>query len=1239
MAINTLGSVDVPLSLFSSLDTELSPSDQPEGISPDNQDVVFTPGAVSTRPALQRVFTTALDNGQVVYEKSYVLPNKTVKNLYYTTLGNMWVEDIQLSPGTATLLFNSTASRASSVTCDGVEYIALSDGVHGFDIPLQYNGTTVRRVTQDGPGTAPTVTSVALPSSAMTSSGNTLTRLNNTVTGVTATPHGLKVGYQVQISGIPDSNSSSVVQSQTSSFQVATSLWSLVSGQWRSNFNPGTSALSDFVAEGFGFSIPSSATILGITVTFGAVVQSTSTATIAQVALWEAGSQQGTAKSPATPITVTPTVTSYGGASDLWGATLTPAIVNDPSFGFAVSVALTTSRGFLDFPFTVQVHYTLSGSGTVAIIQSIVVDNEVAPGQALITTTQPHGLAPQEFVSIVGVQPSAVATVVAAQWVAGVTTLTTAADHNLTPGSIIQITGVTTATATTAFSFDGTFPIVSVPSPNQITFIQVPITATDPDVIDATANTGSITISWPILDTPTPTYFQVVSAPTPTTFYINFNYANATWTSGTVGFIWEGTFFVTGVPSTTIFQYQQYGPNGATTAIGTVTPWGQATPGLHEVQVFFETDTNAFTEPSPPFTFIANGGQYLQCTIPLGPPNTIARILQFTGAGGSYFFYISVPAQVNGQIVSTSTQINDNTTTSILLDFSDATLYSATGTSVPGNNLVEQVVLGPCASFFTYSSRLQAWGEYNKVQNLLNMGFDGGFFASTPTLPTGWTIVGSGAALGSGRFDGFNLTFTGGGELQQPFYEDAYGDTIALPNTLYEIRAYFTGTFTLTATISSALTSFTSTATIVVHGTGWQIAAFSLETPDSIPSDLIFSITGTAGSGSVDEISLIYAQQPFTDTTCKFSYEDNFEGFDGLTGLAGPQDDQTAIMNWGVIRDTLYCVTGGSLHETNDNGTTEPSGWGFRHVADNCGAWAISAIGRNVQGIGSAGKEWMIWSGPDGAQIFVGQQPIKISQEIEQIWQTVDQSRAALCWTENDQVNKRCYFGFPTTGLNNLMNTVVLDYRNLDGEGIASNPPVHISFTGKMISSDLTRKWTRWNVPAMTARLMFRPGMVEPQICFGGMQFLSGGFQTTRANSYLLNAAKYTDDELGVILSYYVTYFFVSHEMEQALQVGSHRKLYQYITAYIEGVGYFNITPLGASLSNAFAATPNQALQQDQPFDLESGLNVETSRCAFKIQVFPLLGQTDAYFSLQKLVVNMRIAPWSKVRGSNSGSY
>ena len=182
---NPVSSVDVPLSIFGSLDTELSPPDIPEGASPANNDVVFLPGSVSTRPGLNRVFATPIDSiGPTSYQKSFVTPSGDIKNLYLTQIdGKLWVEDVSNNPGVVSLLFQSSgAIYASSCTAQGREYIALSDGVHGVDMPLTYDGVNLWRTTQDGPGVAPVVTSIALGSSTMVLSGTPPTTSITSVT-------------------------------------------------------------------------------------------------------------------------------------------------------------------------------------------------------------------------------------------------------------------------------------------------------------------------------------------------------------------------------------------------------------------------------------------------------------------------------------------------------------------------------------------------------------------------------------------------------------------------------------------------------------------------------------------------------------------------------------------------------------------------------------------------------------------------------------------------------------------------------------------------------------------------------------------------------------------------------------------------------------------------------------------------------------------------------------------------
>ncbi len=1328
----TKGCIEVPLDVFSGRVTEMSAVDCPDGVSPDEQDNTFRPGAVLTRPNLQRVLTNGPPNTTVTYQKSFVTPTGAIKNLYLFSNGQLYWEDPIAAPGIGNLLFTGApGSYGKSATMFGREFIALSDGLHGTTVPLQWDGTYLDRVTQEGPGAVPTVVSLAptpatlgvLPAwaasavyalgaqvvvlvslipyqytcTAAGSSGaseptatsgsvtdgtvtwsvaalanaNTLTRSNNTVTANLATPVNppLQIGYQAQISGVPDSNSTTVNQTKSSpapSGQTGVApYWSWDGLQWRTDVFSGVTPLSAWTSRGFGFTIPSNATILGVEIEFQAGTQGASASSVQAVSLWNSSGQLGAAKTPGTPIPESPTDLTYGGAADQWGTALTPAIVNDPSFGYAVSINL-GNRVFLypeGLPFTIIVYYTLSGSGTVAIVESIVIDNETAPGLALVTTTEPHGLAPEEYVSIVGVEPGTVADISSAQWSAGMTTITTATNHNLNIGSVVPIANVSTATGDTSFSFNGNFVVEQVPSPNQIIYAQTPITATDPDVINATDNTGQIQLSWPVPDTPTPSYFQVESAPTPTTFYVPITYADGTWATGTVGFAWEGTFYVTAVISPTQFQYQQYGPNGSTTAIGTVTPFGQAAPGFHLMRVNFLTRQDAVLKSSPYVKFIANGGQYLQISnIPIGPENIVARILEFTGADGAYFFYLPIPAQVNGQVVSTATQINDNTTTSVLLDFSDNSLFGGLATSIPGNDLIAQIVLDGALGFGQYATRLITYGQRNRIQNFLNLGFDGGYMPSAPLVPSGWTIganpgtLASNPALPPSSAWLINAAAGAGpsGVLSQSAYFDAYGNPILTGNTPYTLRIWLQPSaldpnLNFYAVISSALTGFSSTAAIngadMIAAGGFVEADFSAVTPEAIPTDMLLTIyavsTVTNRTILVDEGSIIYSQTPYLDGVLFGSYGNNAEGIDGESGKFGPVTDTRKVMDFGVMRETFYMLTqepSGRLHETTDNGTTEPSGWQVNEVGANCGALSAFSLTKSQADdtAASGGEEWMAWASLSGARIFGGSYPDKISQEIQPDWAQINPAAALTVWSVNDPVERALYFGVPRGTSTAPSHILFMSYRQLDSaQSIAGSPPFRVSFSGKLIATDNSRKWSLWNMSMNGAALMYRVAGTLSLVLGGGNGATPGvgGF----GNVYTLNPNKYTDDDYGLVQSYYYTYGFVNRGAEQQLQVGSHQKGFFGVLATVTWpAGTLLVQVAPNNPANIWPLSCERTVSQPN-IDVQWGYGgiiiARGSRFFLKFSAVPLPGQTDNAYNIQ-MVTCLIVPTRLKTRGS-----
>jgi len=1241
-------STEIPLETFGGRVTEMAAVDCPEGVSPSEQDNTYIPGAVLTRPCLQRVLTNAPANTTVTYQKSFVTPTGAIKNLYLFSNGELMWEDPINAPGVANLLFTGPpGSYGKSATMFGREFIAISDGLHGATVPLQWDGTNLDRVTQDGPAAAPTVASVALSSAQMASTGNTLTRNANTVTCNTATPIQLQVGYQVQISDVPDSNATTVNQTMQAQSFTAINDWQFVSGAFRTASEPATTALGDMVCAGFGFAIPSTANILGVVVTASLQSQNSGSAsTLSQVSLWN-GAALGTPKTPGTAFTSVSTPQSYGTAGDAWGASLTPAIVNSPSFGFSMAVNVPDNiRVFIEPQFSITVYYTLSGSGTFSIVSSIVIDSKTNPGLALVTTTGPHGLAPEEYVSIVGVEPGSVANISAAQWSSGKTTVTTATSHNLIPGSVVQIASVTTATTATAFSFNGTFVVETVPSPDQITYTQTPITSNDPDVINANANTGAIQISWPIPDTPTPSYFQVESAPSATTFLVPISYSDGTWTTGTVGFSWAGTFYVTAVLSSTQFQYQQYGPNGATTAVGTATPYGQVAPGFHLMRVNYLTRQGATLKPSPYVKFIANGGQYLSVTnIPIGPANVIARILEFTGADGEAFFYLPIASQINGQIVATATQINDNTTTSVLLDFSDVSLFRGLATSIPGNDLITQIVLDGALGFGQYSTRLVTYGQRNRVQNFLNMGFDAGSLATNPNVPQGWTqsstgipgvLAASPLPPSVGWHINLDLADDPSGILYQSAYQDGYGNPILTGNQPYAFRAWFKPSkidpnMNFYAVISSVLTGFSSTATfsgsIMSLAGSFLQANFSAPMPLNIPTDMILTIYGLPGSVIVsllvDEMSVLYSETPYLDGILYASYGNNEEGISGITGKFGPVTDTRKVMDFAVLRKTFYMLTqepSGRLHETIDNGTTEPSGWDVDETGANCGALSAFSLTKSQADdtAASGGEEWLAWASLSGARIFGGSYPDKISQEIQPDWQQINLSAALTVWCVNDPVARCLYFGVPLGTATAPSNILFMSYRELDSaQSIAASPPFRVSFSGKLIATDNSRKWSLWNVAGNSGALMYRSAGNLSMVLGGGNGVTPGvgGY----GNAYTLNPLKYTDDDYGLVSSFYYTYGFVNRGAEQALQLGSHQKGLLGLLATMTwpaGTALVQVAPNNPA--NIWPLSCQRTVSQPN-IDLQWGyggqLIARGDRFFFKFSSQPLPGQTDnAYY-------------------------
>lgn len=1180
MAFNLQGAQTVELTVFGGLVTAKDAITLPEGVSPACNNVCFDRGSsVSSRPALQKVFATPDSINTFTYGKTFITPLGGVENLYLDSAGNLLWEDVINSPGTYTTIGTTTPhTYAKSITAFGREYIAISDGVYGQEVPLQWTGPNgwLDRVTQDGPGAPPTVSMFSLPTVSIGGTGT----LSFTV--VEIDPEGLSGSLWTSIN-----------------VYMTGSVVGLVVG---SALTIPTTSPNNYAGT---------YTVTGLYHGGGNTLAVCSCSLPSSMAYW-AGSATATAPNGALirsgNIVTANTSTAHGlkVGNQIIIAGVSPSTVGGATPSF-------------------------SDSGSVV---SIVINNEDQPGIATVTTfsVAPHGLSPGCQVAITGVGPTHVGETVpgtppairSASWAGGIATIGTVADHHLSPGAVITIGGmagagatpyngvwvVSQVTGTRTFSF--AMPVVSVPSGTQ-TF------------------TGSdIALAWPIPDTPNPTYFEVISCPTPYSFTVQVTYVDGTWTTGLVTQAWNGTYYVQSVPTTTSFTYQQIGPDNPAASPtwgtgGSATPFGQLAPGVHQCQVHFLTRNDYVTRPSPPIQFTSPGGKFIQVSnIPIGPPNTIARILAFTGASGAFFFYLGTNPQANGQIVGTASQINDNTTTSAVLDFADNTLYAATGVSTEGNDLGNQVILDSCLGFGFFDSRLIAYGQRNRVQGFLNMGFEGGYIAgSLANQPSGW--IGTSGSLTTAHY---GVAWAAGGSLTQSAYQTAGGVPILTPNTPYRLRCWSTAA-SVTVTISSAAGGWTLTAIGAGTTSGsWVDVAFTGTLPTVINSDALLTVTATAGQ-LVDDISIVYAQNPYLLDVAWASYADNPEAFDGVSGVFGPNNDTHQMFEVVGMGGALYMLTqdpGGRIHKLIDNGQ-EPAYWPVQQIGANCGV--LSAFGtaksQADDSTGSGGEEWIAWASATGARIFDGSVPWKISAEIEASgvgltsavtgWQNNIAAANLTVWAVNDPVGRQLYFGLPQGRVASCSapdRVYICNYRELDtAYQIAQSAPIHTSYTGRLIATDHTRKWAPWDVAANGASLMYRTANTRQIVMLGGNGRLPGA-AVGYGNVYTLNPAKYTDDDFGQIYPAYTTCFFLSHDLAQAMKLQG-RLMLAYLTAFVSGHGSVIFAPLVNNLLTAWAQAGQRVLSANPANDLEwTGGNASGYRIAITIYSLPSYGQADS---------------------------
>src|SRR5262249_15616072 len=149
-------------------------------------------------------------------------------------------------------------------------------------------------------------------------------------------------------------------------------------------------------------------------------------------------------------------------------------------------------------------------------------------------------------------------------------------------------------------------------------------------------------------------------------------------------------------------------------------------------------------------------------------------------------------------------------------------------------------------------------------------------------------------------------------------------------------------------------------------------------------------------------------------------------------------------------------------------------------------------------------------------------------------------------------------------------------------------PPVTITYTGRKTATDKTRKWSPWTIAANSAALLERTNGTAIVAFGGGVPGIGSGGATGKI--YQLSDAQFSDDGVA-IASYYTTHYFPERAVEQSLGLGAHRKLFSYLTMYVEGAGNLGLTSFVDTVSAAQAQQP-LPLSSPSTKDLELPVNI-----------------------------------------------
>lgn len=652
-------------------------------------------------------------------------------------------------------------------------------------------------------------------------------------------------------------------------------------------------------------------------------------------------------------------------------------------------------------------------------------------------------------------------------------------------------------------------------------------------------------------------------------------------------------------------RVSQVGPGEPPTVADSVSA-GNISPGVHQCVVIFVTRQGYWTTPSPAFSWTAAGGFKASLTaIPTGPANVVQRLLAFTASGGATFY--QVPATMT---------INDNTTTSLTVDFTDTILLSGVGMM----ELFPQIELPQQLGVTAYTERLFWWGERANIDGFNNLSFDGGWDATGSGRPLGWTIdpsFGAGAARESSDViwgDAYRVTADGvtaeRGYISQNATTDVSGNPLLANNTDYSVRARVARSAGLTAG-TLRVNAYSPTTGQIAQGLAVTAAVATqsyvemtaqLFPPQvSLPTDLTLRVyaDGTPGPNGesflIDCIEVYETNAPQNASLVRASASAEPESYDGVTGIMSiAENNGQGIRAAFAIRNNLYFVKDRSLYVTANDGVNEPALWQVEEVSNQVGTPSAHGVG--------IGEEWVVIAGRSGLYYFDGGNPVKLSQEIQPTWDSINWQYGQNVWVQVDVQERRILIGVPMGTATQPNLVLTLDY----AEGFQD--PLVAALT----APERGRKWASWSISANSCGLIERAN--------GTAEIFLGSNNST-GKIYSPVEGVFTDDG-AAINSYYATAFLAATGL-------SGRNLFGYLTAYVQGAGTLMVTAIspGDTVETQIGLwTLASPAGQDQ----EQFTNVLAERVSYQMTTSDI----GAWFSVTKFVPWAKADPFAVVRGN-----